>query len=62
MNKVWAQIKNGIVQNTIVLDDESLIPVFTQGFDHLIRIDDLVVQPTIDWLYDGISFREQPRD
>lgn len=50
---IFAQIKNGIVQNTIVLEDESLSEVFQNGFDHLIRVDQLEPRPSIGWSYDA---------
>lgn len=53
---VYAQIKNGVVENTIVLDDLSIYGLFLTGYDHLIRIDEMVPQPGIGWLYDGNGF------
>lgn len=53
---IYAQIKNGIVQNTIVLDDLSLEPLFAQGFDYFLCIDDIQPSPGIDWNYDGQQF------
>lgn len=53
---LYAQILNGVVQNIIVLDDASLIPTFSTGFDYLVRIDNLDLQPNIGSLYDGKDF------
>jgi hypothetical protein len=52
----YAQIANGSVQNVIVLEDDSLIDHFTQGFDYLIPLDGLDPMPQIGWLYDGTNF------
>lgn len=57
---IYAQIKTGIVFNIIVLDDESLAEHFKNGFDHLIRIDELTPSPQIGWSYDGIDFNQPP--
>ena len=42
--------------NTIVLDDESLIPLFSAGFDYFIEIDGLEPLPGVGWSYDGTNF------
>lgn len=57
---VYAQISNGIVKNTIVLDDLSLLPLFSQGFERCIRVDNLDVVPSIGWSYDGEEFIAPP--
>lgn len=54
---IYAQIKDGIVVNRIVLDDVALEPLFIVGFDALIRIDQLDIQPDIGWCYDGNDFK-----
>ncbi len=56
VNKVWAQIKNGVVENAIVLNDESLIPIFSEGFDYFVRIDEMDPRPGPQWLFDGQVF------
>lgn len=53
---VFAQIKDGIVKNIIVLDDLSLEDLFSEGFDFFIRIDEMEIQPGVHWIYDGIEF------
>ena len=58
MDLIWAQILNGVVVNIIVLNDTTLIPIFTQGFDYLIEIDQLTPQPGIGWTYDGTNFTQ----
>lgn len=57
---VYAQIKDGIIKNTIVLDDMSLLNVFLDGFDYLLRVDDLDPQPSIGWSYDGSNYAPPP--
>jgi len=57
----YAQIKDGVVNNTIVLDDETLASVFSKGFDYLVRIDLLSPCPGPGWLYDGANF-SPPQD
>lgn len=52
----FAQIKDRKVINIIVLDDESLVPLFKEGFDHLVRIDHLEPVPHIGWHFDGYIF------
>lgn len=55
---IFAQIKNGKIVNTIVLENIDLVEAFTEGFDALIRIDDLEIIPGINWNHnidDGFS-------
>lgn len=59
---VFAQIKNGIIKNTIVLDDESQIELFNfdpltnDPYDEILQINQLYPRPGIGWTYDGIIF------
>ena len=53
---IYAQVLSGVVVNTIVLNDPTLIDVFTAGFDALINITSLDPQPSIGWGYDGTNF------
>lgn len=53
---LYAQIKNNIVKNTIIIEDPSLESIFSEGFDSLIRIDNLDILPGKDWTYDGENF------
>lgn len=53
---IFAQIKDGIVSNIIVLDDETLIPLFKEGFDDIVRVDQLQPYPSPGWTYDGNTF------
>jgi hypothetical protein len=53
---LYAQILNGVVQNVIILNDTSLISLFSQGFDYLIEVSQTPGSPGIGWLYDGTNF------
>lgn len=53
---IYAQIKDGVVSNIIVLNDEQYIPLFSQGFDELLRVDQLLPYPSPGWTYDGQDF------
>lgn len=53
---VYAQIKDSIVRNVIVLDDVTLAPLFDDSFDAIVRIDNLFPSPGIGWSYDGNTF------
>jgi hypothetical protein len=57
---IYAQIKNNIVVNTIILQDENLLPTFLVGFDALIRIDLLENQPSIGASYENGIFINAP--
>lgn len=52
----YAQIKNGIVVNIIELNSPELETIFSDGFDALIRIDEINPTPSIDWSYSGETF------
>lgn len=53
---IYGQIKNGVIQNTIVLEDANLSSLFAIGFDFCIRIDNLTPIPGINWNYNGTTF------
>lgn len=55
---IYAQILKGIVQNVIVLNDPSLVPLFQQGFDFLVDVTQNPVSP--GWSYDGKNFSPPP--
>lgn len=54
--KIYAQIKDGVIQNTIVLDQPELLPLFTQHFDSIVQLTEDEVRPGIGWTYDGRDF------
>jgi hypothetical protein len=58
MNKLYAQIFNGIVKNVIILneDSEENINTFKEGFDYLIRVDKIIPQPGVNWSYEQEIF------
>lgn len=56
MDRLYAQISNGIVVNVIVLNDQTLVSLFSQGFDYFIEVDQLPGSPGIGWTYDGNNF------
>jgi hypothetical protein len=56
----YAQIKNGQVENIIVLEDDSLIAHFSDGFDYFVSVDGLDPMPRLGWSYDGTNFIPTP--
>lgn len=50
---IYAQIKNGLVVNTIVVDENTQLSLFSAGFDAFIRIDEMSPMPGINWSYNG---------
>lgn len=66
-NMIYGQLKNGKIENAIVIDDESIVDLFKEGFDDCVRIDNLDPQPGKDWTYnkdeDGVyHFQEFVRE
>lgn len=53
---IYAQIKNHVICNCIVINDIESLEIFSEGYDHLIRIDQLNPRPSIGWSYDGLGF------
>lgn len=53
---IFAQIKENIVCNVIVLDDMDLISHFAESLTYIINITDMIPQPGIGWSYDGENF------
>lgn len=55
MDSIYAQCKDGVVLNVIILNDPSLHHLFLEGFDHLINVTEMAPRPEIGWSYrDGI--------
>jgi len=52
---IYAQIRGGVVQNCIVLDDASMESVFAAGFDKLVRIDNRDESVSIGHAYNAGS-------
>lgn len=57
---IHAQIKNNVVINTIVTDENTPLELFSKGFDYLIRVDQMDPRPGIGWAYDGAIFTAPP--
>lgn len=57
---IYAQVKNGIVANVIVLDETTDSSPFKKGFDSIVRVDTLPDRPAIGWAYDGAVFIAPP--
>lgn len=53
---IFAQIKSGVVKNTIVLQTEEMAEHFLEGFDSIVRIDELSTKPGIGWTFNGSAF------
>lgn len=53
---IYAQIKNGLINNVIEANENTPLDLFSEGYDHLIRIDNLSPVPGINWSYDGNIF------
>lgn len=56
MASTYAQIKSGIVQNIILIDDGTDVTGFLEGYDALVKIDGLDPSIAIGWTYDGEVF------
>lgn len=52
---IYAQVKDSKIVNVIILDDESLKPLFLEGFDYLVEISLDPGDPAIGWSYDPNS-------
>lgn len=52
---IYALIKSGIVENTIIAD-EGFIAMIASEWDHCVRVDEMDPQPGIGWSYDGSVF------
>ncbi len=63
---IFAQIKDQVIQNTIILDDENSVSLFQidplsgEVYDFILRIDSIYPQPGIGWSFDGIVFTAPP--
>lgn len=59
---VFAQIKNGNVQNTIILDNANLLDLFSidpitgDPYEYVIQVDLMYPRPGIGWTFDGRIF------
>lgn len=53
---IYAQIKDGVIVNNIVVDENTPMELFSAEFDYFLRIDNLASNPGIGWTYDGENF------
>lgn len=59
---IFAQLKDGVVVNTIIITDVSMLPFFQADpmtgdpYDILLQVDATYPQPGIGWTFDGITF------
>lgn len=59
---IYAQIKDGVIKNTIVLKDDSLLDLFRTdpmtgvSYDSVRLIEHLYPRPGIGWTFDEIMF------
>lgn len=61
---VYAMIKDGVVENTIVADSE-FVATQEENYDACVRIDEMETVPGVGWLYNEGEFtnpdgEEQP--
>lgn len=59
---IHAQIKNGIIVNIIVTKNTTILADFIEGFDDLIRIDNISPIPGVGYTYDGEVFIAPPQE
>jgi hypothetical protein len=57
---IYAQIKDQKIVNIIDLQDITLVPLFLDGFDDIVRIDLLDPTPGIGWSYVNGTFTAPP--
>lgn len=53
---IFAQIKDGKVENVFELDNLNLLDYFKLGFDHVERVDDKNPRPGIGWTFENGAF------
>ena len=59
---IFAQIKDQVIVNTILLNDYSLLskflydPMTEEPYDEVLQVDTVYPQPGIGWTFDGIQF------
>lgn len=52
----YVQINDGIVQNIILLEDESLSHLFSEGYEFFLSIEGIDPEPQIGGVYNGSNF------
>lgn len=56
----YARVKETIVQDIIVLDDPTLLPLFSEGFDYAVAVE---IEPggvQLGWIFDNVSGQFTP--
>lgn len=48
---IYAQITTGLIVNIVEIEDSTLVPIFSQGYDYCVQIGNLTPIPTIGWGY-----------
>lgn len=59
---IYAQIRNELIVNTIILNDADDLHLFTDSFDYVLQIDQIYPRPGIGWTFDGIQFSAPASD
>lgn len=55
----WALVKNGVVDNVIVSDDDyAQTYINRDAYDAVVKVTDLEPRPGPGWLYDGSTFAD----
>ena len=57
---VYAQINQNIIVNAVDIEDPILIPLFSEGYDLFLRIDNLSTIPSISWTYNPVTCSFSP--
>ena len=63
---IFAQMKDNIIINTIIINDLNIIdlfgsnPVTGEQYDDVLQINGTYPQPGIGWSFDGIQFYPPP--
>jgi hypothetical protein len=52
---IYAQINQNVIANVIDIEDITLVPLFAEGFDLLLRIDGLNIVPSMGWIYNPVT-------
>jgi hypothetical protein len=52
---IFALVKDNVVVNTIVAD-QNFVNLIISQYDHVVRIDNLAVMPSVNWSYVNEEF------
>lgn len=59
MSKIWALVKNNLVENTIVAED-SFIPLIDENYDDVIDVTNMIPCPAPGWSHINNTFYDAP--